>query len=176
MTKEEITEAIYEATGHLPTNIDDAFITHLKEQNYGANVKLWIGTQAQYNALGDDIDVHTLYVITGSDYEDYIIENGKLNNWEWRKYKSGVAECWGRFNISDTAEEISSLYSITGFVNLPEGLFNTANNMVVNVSPYAGCKFGNCFTMSTNSVGIQIISLNTLSSSNVGLHVIGRWK
>ena len=51
MTKEQIIAAIAEATGNTPTSIDDAFITKIKEQNNEKSIKLWIGTQAQYNAL-----------------------------------------------------------------------------------------------------------------------------
>ncbi|MGA4517399.1 phage upper tail fiber protein [Solibacillus silvestris] len=51
MTKEQIIAAIAEATGSTPTQIDDAFITKIKEQNAEASTKFWIGTKAEYNAI-----------------------------------------------------------------------------------------------------------------------------
>lgn len=53
MTKEQIVAAIAEATGTVPSGIsvDDAFITTIKEQNKQKNIKVWVGTQAEYNAL-----------------------------------------------------------------------------------------------------------------------------
>lgn len=51
MTKEQIIAAIAEATGVTVTNVDEAFITMLKEQNNGESVRFWVGTQAEYNTL-----------------------------------------------------------------------------------------------------------------------------
>lgn len=69
MTKEQIIEAIAEATGNTPTGIDDAFITKIKEQNANGTVKLWIGTTAQFNAITTKDD-DTLYLLTDDDSAD----------------------------------------------------------------------------------------------------------
>lgn len=63
MTKEQIIAAIAEATGNTVTDVDSAFITKIKEQNAGTAVKIWIGTQAEYNALvaTSSISPDTLY-------------------------------------------------------------------------------------------------------------------
>lgn len=71
MTKEEIIAAIAEATGNTPTNIDDAFITKLKELNRGAGIKFWIGTQAEYNAI-ENPEANVLYIFTDSSEWDDI--------------------------------------------------------------------------------------------------------
>jgi len=63
MTTEQITAAIAEATGNTPTNIDDAFITKIKEMNTNKNLKFWIGTQAQFEELQVK-DANTLYIFT----------------------------------------------------------------------------------------------------------------
>jgi hypothetical protein len=51
MTKEQIIAAIAEATGTTINDVDTAFITMLKEQNNGASIRFWVGTQADYNEL-----------------------------------------------------------------------------------------------------------------------------
>lgn len=63
MTKEQIIAAIAEATGTTVMNVDAAFITKLKEQNRGDNIKFWVGTQAEYNAIvaSGNIDSETFY-------------------------------------------------------------------------------------------------------------------
>lgn len=63
MTKEQIITAIEQAisTGEI-TDIDSGFITKIKEQNSGADVKIWVGTAAEYNALSAKAD-DTLYLI-----------------------------------------------------------------------------------------------------------------
>ena len=74
MTKEQIVAAIAQATGETPTDVDSAFITKLKEQNRNRNLKVWVGTQAEYNAIATP-DTDTLYIITDeSDIEDLAAE------------------------------------------------------------------------------------------------------
>lgn len=51
MTKEQILAAIEEATGYIPSDVDDGFITTIKEQNRNKGLKFWVGTLAEYNAL-----------------------------------------------------------------------------------------------------------------------------
>lgn len=63
MTKEQIIAAIAEATGATPTNIDDAFITKIKDQNKGGVIKVWRGTTAEYNAIAEK-DTDTVYIKT----------------------------------------------------------------------------------------------------------------
>lgn len=62
MTKEQIYDAIAEATGTTPTPVDEAFITKIKEQNAQHSLKVWKGTEAQYNALAQK-NADTLYII-----------------------------------------------------------------------------------------------------------------
>lgn len=68
MTKEQIYDAIAEATGHTPTPVDEAFITMIKEQNRNNNTKIWTGTAAQYNALATK-DSNTLYFVNTNKIE-----------------------------------------------------------------------------------------------------------
>lgn len=73
MTKEQIIAAIAEATGETPTSVDDAFITKLKEQNKNKALKLWVGTQAEYNRIQSPA-TDTLYIITDVDeYEERFV-------------------------------------------------------------------------------------------------------
>lgn len=65
MTKEQILAAIAEVTGATPTQIDDAFITKIKEQNRNSPLKFWVGTNAQYNELTPVDGV--FYIITDAD-------------------------------------------------------------------------------------------------------------
>lgn len=61
MTSEQIIAAIAEATGETPVHIDDAFITKIKEQNKNKSLKIWVGTEAEYNAIITK-DNNTMYV------------------------------------------------------------------------------------------------------------------
>lgn len=76
MTKEQILSAINQkiSSGSI-VNIDDAFITKIKEMNAGALVQLWIGTQAEFQALSEKQE-DVLYILsddpTVDDIEDSI--------------------------------------------------------------------------------------------------------
>lgn len=64
MTREQIVNAIANATGLTPEEIDaDVITSAIKEQNAQKNVNLWIGTQNEYNAIAAP-DENTLYVVT----------------------------------------------------------------------------------------------------------------
>lgn len=64
MTKEQIVNAIANATGLTPEQIDaDAVTTAIKEQNAQKSVSLWVGTQNEYNAIQQP-DEDTLYIVT----------------------------------------------------------------------------------------------------------------
>lgn len=77
MTKEQIYDAIAEATGSTPTPVDSAFITKIKEQNANHNLKMWKGTEAQYNALAEK-DTDTLYIITRANVAPRIVNSTVL--------------------------------------------------------------------------------------------------
>lgn len=69
MTKEQVYAAIAEATGMTPQDIDSAFISKLKEINKNTTIQVWMGTNAEYNALQMKAD-GVLYVITDDTFVD----------------------------------------------------------------------------------------------------------
>ena len=67
MTKEQIYELIAEMTGETVQDIDQAFITKLKEINKGNSIRLWVGTTAEYNALTEK-EEDVLYICTDDTF------------------------------------------------------------------------------------------------------------
>lgn len=70
MTKEQIISAIAEATGKTVEDIDSAFITKLKEINKGNALRLWMGTNAEYNKIEPKEDDVLYYVTDDTFVED----------------------------------------------------------------------------------------------------------
>ena len=117
---------------------------------------------------------------------DYITEQGTSGNWIYRKYNSGVAECWGNFTVNVTGwNSWGNLYEGARSVNLepayPTGLFNATP--VLNVTVWhpsiglAGCEvYG---THSKDNVP-SIIPLrpSTGGTGQIGvcIHSVGTWK
>lgn len=63
--------------------------------------------------------------------KDYITEQGTSGIWQYRKWSSGVAECWGEYtdeDVSVTTEwgQIYDSVSMYGYYNYPSGLFVAA--------------------------------------------------
>ena len=71
---------------------------------------------------------------------DYIIESGEENGWYWRKWNSGIAECFGRFShesISLTSNVNGIYFSTTSFQEtFPVGLF--IDPPVCHITPDSG--------------------------------------
>ena len=72
MTKEQILAAIAQAAaGGLVFDTEAAVISKVKEMNAGGFVTFWVGTQAQYNALGS-INASCMYIITDNTWQQDI--------------------------------------------------------------------------------------------------------
>lgn len=69
MTKEQILAAIAQATGVVDIDPDAGFVAKVKETNSGQYVTFWVGTQAQYNAIGEKA-TNCLYIITDDTSKD----------------------------------------------------------------------------------------------------------
>ena len=69
LDKEETLSAIQQAieNGGVVVDPTEPFITKIKDQNTGAAVKLWIGTEAQFNAL-ETKEENTVYIYS-TDFE-----------------------------------------------------------------------------------------------------------
>ena len=65
MTKEQIYNAIAEATGHTPQDVDSGFITTIVEQNKNKPLHFWFGTKAEYEAI--TTKAHNTFYIFSDD-------------------------------------------------------------------------------------------------------------
>lgn len=97
MTREQIIAAIAEATGNVPTDIDSAFITKLKELNHNEALSFWMGTESEFNALGIEADAYKLRV--DADNNVYLTPCAtdksqavvlKVNEWSGNEQTVGV--------------------------------------------------------------------------------------
>jgi hypothetical protein len=72
MTKEQILAAIAQAveTGKVH-DVDTGFVTKVKEKNAGGYVTFWVGTTAQYNAIGAH-EKDCVYIITDATTDEDI--------------------------------------------------------------------------------------------------------
>ena len=168
-----------------------------------ARTKLGLGTLATKSAVGlNGSDVTgTLPVSKGGTgattvsgilsalgISDYITAQGETNGFTWRKWASGVAECWKMH--TDTGVKIQTAWgsvfesSAYGAITYPSGLFTATPCCTItpNGSPDGkttlGLEIGNVgtatktpqwnYTRGTASTSGQTI--------NVAIYAIGKWK
>lgn len=161
MTKEQILSAITQAVeSHTISDVDTGFVEKVKEQNSAANLKFWVGTTAQYNALATK-ENGCFYILTDDtqfeDMEaeiddlnafktaniDYIIEKGSVageTNLYYEKYSSGKYVIYGQVvceNIGSYAYALQKSITTTNISWLsvtatPEPYTNAPEELSVN--------------------------------------------
>ena len=111
---------------------------------------------------------------------DYIIEQGASGMWTYRKWSSGIAECWGSY--SETISQLGGVlngYSYSVVVNFPSDLFIDVPN--VTYSAFLGNAYALTGTLNTsftkNLVTLFAVSNTSGSKSSTWqVKAIGRWK
>lgn len=118
---------------------------------------------------------------------DYVVEEGTNGIWTYRKWNSGIAECWGWHSTTVTASEWSAwgnLYETGGSSRtetFPNGLFNAVP--IIMVSPPQASNGAFVETTgpgsATNTPNIYIVRPSKVSSTvtfNVPIFARGTWK
>lgn len=111
---------------------------------------------------------------------DYVVEQGTSGIWTYRKWSSGIAECWGKG--TKTLSHYSTAGGFYGYYTdfaLPSGLFTSITAHVYTST------VGNGFAMSAGGMGastttsIRVYALSSISGSRscaFDMMVKGRWK
>ena len=112
---------------------------------------------------------------------DFIVEQGTSGIWTYRKWNSGIAECWGEYDKSVTGVSMTAPFSGYNFdlgtIPFPTGLFN-----VKPVCTVSGRKNGNytCVSYSNpSSTGISVefqSSVSGTATCEAHIHAKGTWK
>lgn len=149
--------------------------THLAVTNSGNNSNFIAGITKIIGVKNPSIPADTI------DLNDYIVEQGTSGMWTYRKWNSGIAECWGRVTVpSQTYAANGGYYNVTGAP--PTGLFVSASNPVLsatggissNVQTHIGFTFA-----SDTSIQTYLINRTASAITNtawVCWYLVGRWK
>lgn len=118
------------------------------------------------------------------DSKDYIVEQGTSGIWTYRKWNSGIAECWGLHSVTD--HDISTAWgylfeSASGFrVNFPSGLFTgvpVANiNLQESTVGILSLEMLNSTSKDSTCTIYPIRATPGVASFKVAIQAIGRWK
>ena len=116
--------------------------------------------------------------------QDYIVEQGTKDIWTYRKWNSGIAECWGRreveVNVSSAWGTTGFYYGTIGTINFP---FKFVEVPVVNVTAEYGDDsyslfIATCGYSSVNYARPIMLCRNDARTVNCILiyHALGKWK
>ena len=109
-----------------------------------------------------------------------VVEEGTSGIWTYRKWSSGIAECWGSYSSSVTISTGfgSWYYKTIGNIGFPTGLFSLTP--IVNATKNGdanGLSFIQIYNVS--SAGFTPEVANPISQTynlTIAFHAIGRWK
>lgn len=116
---------------------------------------------------------------------DYVIEQGASGIWTYRKWESGIVECWGAQSYSniDVSSAWGSVYeSAWQKLAFPPGLFTAApeycsitygggSEATLSIEP-----FGLPSKSETQTFCLTRAAASTIANAKVQVHAIGRWK
>lgn len=117
---------------------------------------------------------------------DYVVEQGTSGIWTYRKWNSGISECWATKTVSSINVNTTwgSVYygtaSAASGMTYPSGLFTAAPEVQVHLRGQGGRFWpthGNDAT-ATNVGTIYAIAPSSYTSQSIIIHVysIGTWK
>lgn len=145
-------------------------------------------TQLDYDALStaEKNDPNKVYFVrdgipTPSTLADYVVEQGTDGIWTYRKWNSGIAECWGQTSVASRQYAANGgYYNVTE--NLPSGLFNASPNIVIasgRIATVVQTDIGFTSPNDANVIQTYLINRNSSAVTQAGVvywMVKGRWK
>lgn len=119
--------------------------------------------------------------INGQQVIDYIVEQGASGIWTYRKWASGIAECWGTH--TETALNCGQnnangfYYSKSVTVPFPSNLFSTSPLAVIDGGSYTYVNFVRHFGSDKTQVAFLTVGLiNITADVYARIYAKGRWK
>lgn len=114
---------------------------------------------------------------------DYVVENGSTGIWDYRKWNSGYAECWGNFSVTPSTGNATNSHTVT----LPFAFIsNSTESYKVQITPaktglYIGsvgdCNSSNNLSHATTNFIFSYKYTNaTPYNVSFNLSVSGKWK
>lgn len=116
-------------------------------------------------------------------YGDYVLEQGTSGIWTYRKWASGVAECWGEVTVNTAiTEKLGTMaFTVTPYFAWPSGLFSTAPNNIYASSVTTAPLLPVARTAEGSSTRFRMYMLYPEPYADainwvISVHAIGKWK
>lgn len=178
------------ASGYRPKD-NLAFTGHATDTNYlpQSTVNCYVWTSGDItvrcsNGNGNYVFVSCWYALAENSapviVADYIVEQGTSGIWTYRKWNSGIAECWGIYESAITGSTSwgSIYYTTIKTVSFPTSLFIECPSCSITSigSNIQGWGTSNRCTKDEIDVFLMRPTSASDGTPTLALHAIGRWK
>lgn len=172
--------------GNIRIGSPDQYNRHWEMDAYNGNFRLYTMTNDNTDYKQVSVDTDGNFYADGDLYSrgniiaDHVVAQGTSGSWTYRKWTSGVAECWARLNATKKAtyvayDQYSLPFSFTSFTGLLTGLSDYNHNSVPawkwNTRAWP---VGNSAVVVAAYAPDQDIGDGSVY--HVSVHVLGRWK
>lgn len=114
-----------------------------------------------------------------AQHADFVVEQGTSGDWTYRKWNSGKAEAWGKYNTSSTKtglQWVTNLYYSDEPISFPNGVF-VAGPIVTVFSNNSQWTAYAMWSVSSSGLTVRFTKPNSSANTiNADIHAIGRWK
>ena len=111
---------------------------------------------------------------------DYVIEQGTDGIWTYRKWSSGIAECWGKWTgtVSSGGAVFGGYQYATDYLPYPTSLFVEEPNADVSGRIGTGhCLTGTLYGATSSSIKVWAVTqVSGAQSCEFFIRAIGKWK
>ena len=121
--------------------------------------------------------------VDGSPLADFVIQQGTSGIWNYRKWKSGTAECWGQYSFTTAISTAWGVFYESGAIALPNFPFTFAEIPHVHISTensnyamFVERGSSSSWSTTTNPRKIFAVRPNTVPSATykVSIYAIGK--
>lgn len=111
---------------------------------------------------------------------DYIVEQGVSGNWIYRKWNSGIAECFGSVQTKITTEDKGGYYAqtIDTLGTFPSGLFVGGSLFLTCLAFGSAYPAINGHKITVDGFGVSVLTKWAVTDGDIWVHTqaVGRWK
>ena len=111
---------------------------------------------------------------------DYVVDQGTSGIWTWRKWNSGISECWGIENTASSTQQVEGgMYYSVKYVDFPKNLFIATPCTTVSAHGnwIGGAMTGTALSKTTYQGYLYTpTSAGHTRALQTMIHARGRWK
>lgn len=130
-------------------------------------------------AESEGFDTAWPFLINGIPQVDFVVEQGTSSGWTYRKWNSGIAECWGTFQRTPSSSVPWTIlyYADLGSINFPFTFVDVPSlSYSLNNSSYWGNKGVTTKTNTGTLYALAPIAISTTTPCDISIVAKGKWK